>query len=299
MTGDQPLVAALAALSGAAATALGTALQQRATHTTPRGQLMLARQPSWLAGLGLVAVGFGGYLAALSMGSLAYVQPIMISGLPLGSVFTAWLARRRPDTRLVGGAAICGVGLALLLAAARPVSPPPSQHPATAAEVLEWLVFPLGAALLAACLVAARGRGMARALGCAVASGLLFGVNAALTKLVVGQLAHGWAEPFRHWPDYAIIILAPAGFLLSQRAMRLSRFLAPVNALISTVDPVTAVAIGLVAFHERVTVTGLALCLEAIAVLLLLAGITVITRRGARLHKAHLAGGERAALGWG
>ncbi|GAA5147558.1 DMT family transporter [Pseudonocardia eucalypti] len=299
---DQTLVAVLAALFGASTTALGTALQQRATQLVPPGRRMwlaLARRPSWLAGVALVGVGFAGYLTALAHGTLALTQPIMISGLAFGSLFSAWLARRRPDPLLVAGTVTSWAGLALLLGAARPTAAPGPHGTAAGGW---WLALALGAALMTALLVAALGRGLHRALGYAVASGLLFGGNAALAKLVADQLAHGWAEPARHWPVYAMLLVAPAGFLLSQRAMQLSRLLAPVNAVISSVDPVTAVAIGLVVLGERIADSPAALGAQCLAGALLLTGIIMITRRGARLHEAHRAartGRERAALGWG
>jgi hypothetical protein len=79
LDGHQPFLAVLAALTGAAITALGTALQQRATHTTPVGGagmrlvLSLARKPAWLGSLGLIAVGFCCYLVALAAGTIGLV----------------------------------------------------------------------------------------------------------------------------------------------------------------------------------------------------------------------------------
>jgi hypothetical protein len=49
-----------------------------------------------------------------------------------------------------------------------------------------------------------------------------------------------------------MLLTAPTGFVLSQRAMQLGRVLAPVTAVISSVDPVVAVAIGVVALGERI-----------------------------------------------
>jgi drug/metabolite transporter (DMT)-like permease len=307
LDGHQPFLAVLAVLAGAAITALGTALQQRATHAVPGGgagmrlMLSLARKPAWLGSLGLIAVGFCCYLVALAAGTLTLAQPIMISGLVFGSYFSARLAGRRSDPRLLLGAAICGGALALLLGVAQPGGAGPGRESVGAAAGL-WLAALFGVALAGAAVVAVRGRGLPRALALASATGILFGVNAALTKMVVGQLAHRWMEPLGHWHLYAMVFVAPAGLVLSQRAMQLSGTLAPVNAVISAVDPLTAVTIGLVLLGERVNTTPLAVLTEVVACLALFCGIGMVARRGAQLNEAHraaVAGRDRAALSWG
>ena len=58
----------------------------------------------------------------------------------------------------------------------------------------------LAALLLIAAITAGRTDGLARALALATMTGTLFGVNAALTKLVAEQLTRGWSEPLLRWP---------------------------------------------------------------------------------------------------
>jgi drug/metabolite transporter (DMT)-like permease len=299
-----PVLAASAALSAAAVTALGTALQQRATHTAGHGKnwaVMLARLvrvPSWVFSLVLVLAGFGLYLLALSLGTLTLAQPIMISGVVFGSVFSAWLARRRPDRAILAGALLCGVGLALFLAIASPVAP----LGAPAALGPRWPLAAAAAVALGCAIAGYTGRGLPRPVGLATATGVLFGLNAALAKLVVQELGHGWAEPLRHWPCYLMLLVAPTGFVLSQQAMRLSRLLAPVNAVISSLDPVTAVAIGVLALGERLRASPVEILGQCIAVLVVVGGIVLVTGRGATLHRAHRGArtkADKGALSWG
>lgn len=304
LAAGNPALAVGAALAAAALTAWGTAVQQRATQAVPHRPnavaflLRLARKPAWLLSLGLILAGFGLYLLALAVGTLTLTQPIMISGVVFGSLFSAWLVRRRPDRTLIAGALLCGAGLALFLTVAAPVAP-------VGGPVLTGLPVPMvaAAALALGCaLPAYAARGLTRAVGLAAATGLLFGLNAALAKLVAYQLDTGWTEPLRHWPCYLMFLVGPAGFVLSQQAMRSSPLLAPVNAVISTVDPLTAVAIGVLSLGERVQTTPAAVVGQCVALLAVLAGVILATHRGATLHRAHRTARtttETAALGWG
>ena len=306
MIADMSVVAVLATLASASVMALATAVQQRATQRAPGGRgrhiamvVTLARDPWWLASLAGIGLGFGLYLVALSLGALTLTQPIMVIGLVLGSVFAARLAGRRLDRGLLLGGVLCGGGLALLLGLARPASGHYVVDFGSATVTLGIVVVAL---LLGTWIAATRTQGLARAVALALAAGLLFGVNAALAKLAAEQLTGHQVGPWPYWPWLAMLLTAPAGFALSQRAMQLGRLLAPVNAIISTMDPLAAVAIGVVAFGERMVTTPAALVVELVAATIVVVGITVVTRRGARLIEADQAARNaagRAALSWG
>jgi drug/metabolite transporter (DMT)-like permease len=300
-----PVAAVLAAVSAAAVTAMGTAMQQRATQAVPEGRGLhlslvgkLVRTPIWLAGVGATAVGFGLFLLSLAKGALVLAQPIMVSGVVFGPLFAAWFARRRVDRGLLAGGALCWGGLLLFLAVARPSGGAGSPAGPAAAG---WLALALGGLLVAAIVTAVRSDGLSRALALATATAVLFGINAALAKLVADQLARGWSEPFSHPQCYAMLLTAPTGFVLSQRAMQLGRVLAPVTAVISSVDPVVAVAIGVVALGERMDHSPPALVGEIMAVAVALAGVRAVSVRAARLIEADRSAREsgRRAPTWG
>jgi drug/metabolite transporter (DMT)-like permease len=298
-------IAVTAALGAAAVTALGTAMQQRATQAAPAGEglhlpllVALARTPLWWGGVAATLVGFALYLLSLVNGALILAQPIMISGLIFGSVFAAWLARRRVDRQLLAGGVVCGGGLVLFLAVARPTG---GADVVLAARDGLTLAVVLGGTLLAAAVVAVRADGLARALALAVATAVLFGINAALVKLVADQLTVSWWEPLRQAPCYAMLLTAPSGVVLSQRAMQLGRLLAPVNAVISTLDPLTAVLIGILALGERMNTAPGAVGVELAAGAVVLIGIGVVSRRAARLIEADRTAEAtgRAVPSWG
>jgi hypothetical protein len=60
----------------------------------------------------------------------------------------------------------------------------------------------------------------ARPLGAALACGVIYGLTACLLKEVPDTLPQGFSDPSRQWPLYALIILAPAGYLLNQNAFQ-------------------------------------------------------------------------------
>jgi drug/metabolite transporter (DMT)-like permease len=278
-------VAVLAALASTTVTALGTAAQQQATQRVPsapglhlRLVLLLARDRLWQVGQVGTLAGFGLYLAALAAGPLTLVQPIMVLGLVLGSVFAAVLARHPVDRRLVAGGAVCAGGLALLLGVAQPSS---GTGPPIAAA--GWIVAVTGVIVLVAVAVGIRARDLSSAVALASGTGVLYGVNAAVTKLLAEDLTRGAAATVTHWPVYASLIIGPTGLLLSQRAFQVGRLLAPVNAVISTVDPITATVIAVLVLGERLNSASLAVLGEVTGAAVVVLGIVITVRRSGRI----------------
>jgi len=278
-------VAVLAALASTTVTALGTAAQQQATQRVPpapglhlRLVLFLARDRLWLVGQAATLAGFGLYVAALAAGPLILVQPIMVLGLVLGSVFAAVLARHPVDRRLIGGGAVCAGGLAVLLGVARPTSG--TGTPSIAAG---WIVAVTGVIVLVAVAVGVRATGLSGAVALASATGVLYGVNAAVTKLVADDLTRGVAATVTHWPVYASLVVGPTGIFLSQRAFQVGRLLAPVNAVISTVDPITATVIAVLVLGERLASASQAVFGEVTGAVVVVLGIVITVRRSDRI----------------
>ena len=288
-------MAVLAALASTTVTAMGTAAQQRATQRAPSSSglhlrlvLFLARDRRWLAGQAGTLAGFGLYLAALAAGPLTLVQPIMVLGLVLGSVFAAMLARQPVDRRLITGGTVCAGGLALLLGVARPTSG--TGAPTATAG---WIVAVTGVIVLVAVGVGIRTTDLTSAVALASATGVLYGVNAAVTKLLADDLTRGVAATVTHWPVYASLVVGPPGIFLSQRAFQVGRLLAPVNAVISTVDPITATLIAVSVLGERLASTPLAVLGEVTGAVVVVLGIVITVRRSDRILR------DPAVAGWG
>ncbi|WP_137812835.1 hypothetical protein [Gandjariella thermophila] len=120
-------------------------------------------------------------------------------------------------------------------------------------------------------------------LSLALATGVCYGVTAALLKIISGQLRTGVTEPLHHWVLYVTCLIGPTGFLLSQNTFQQGRLVSPALAVITTVDPLIGVAIGVSWFGEEMVGGPLVTAGELLSGLLIVAGIGVLARHGARL----------------
>ena len=271
------LIAVPAAVGGAAFFGLTSALQHRATQQVRQRDALqpgllvdLAQQRVWL--LSLVANAFGVILqwVALTTGPLVLVQPLLVTGLLFGVLFSGSF-----DRVVLLGAGLCVAGLAVFLLMARPTG--------DTDEMTLGAVLPLAiglAAILAICLaVAAHRPGNTRALALAVAAGVLYGVSAGLAKLAAEELSQGILALLTHWPIYAVAVCGPLGFLLSQNAFQAERALAPALAVITILDPLVAIGIGILWLGEELQ-TGVGPIIgQILALATLCGGVFVLSRR--------------------
>ncbi|WP_017974675.1 DMT family transporter [Actinopolyspora halophila] len=281
-------VAVPAALVGAASFGMASAVQQRATKQVPNIRTLnprllfeLVRKPVWLASVGTVIIGLSLQVVALAYGPLMLVQPLLVTSVLFAAVHAAWLAHRRLDRLVVLGALSCMGGLSAFLLLARPKG---------GTETIDLRAVPLAVllgALTVACLLAASHfPGEIRVIALALATGVIYGVTAALMKVVADQFRTGGiAAPFQHWVLYAVCLVGPCGFLLSQNAFQQGKLISPALAVITTVDPLVGVAIGIDWFGESVNSTPAVLGGEAVATLAIVGGIVLLTHRGEALRR--------------
>jgi len=284
-------IAVPAAVLSAASFGLASAMQQRATKRVPTSVALdprifvrLIRQPTWVLGVGTVAVGFGLQVVALAYGPLVLVQPLLVTGILFGTVFSAMLARRPLDGQILVGATACVVGLAALLTLSRP-------HDTGGALAEAGHLAPLAIALaviIVGCLVVAIGAqfsGAAHVTALAVATGVLYGVTAGMVKVITGQMrVGGLPEMLTHPALWAICVLGPIGFLLSQNTFQQGVLIAPALAIITIVDPLVGFAIGVFWLGEEVTTTVPVLAGVAAAGLIVTIGILLLARRGTQIR---------------
>lgn len=266
------------ALASAAVFALGTVLQQREAMGQSQDEaasagilLRLARRPVWLAGVGAYAVGFGLQAAALGVGRLVVVQPILattiVFALPLGARLSAQrISRRDAAAALVVTA---GLGLFLLL------SDPGGGRPD--APVGEWIV--VGGAVLAtaaALTVAGLSRtGAIRAALLGTATGLLFGLVSALTKGAVEVLDQEGIGVLANWHVYAIAAVGLLGMTLTQMALQ-TGILPPAIATSSIFNPALSVLLGLTLFQESIHQDALNSAAAVLALMAMFGGVAAL-----------------------
>jgi drug/metabolite transporter (DMT)-like permease len=284
-------VAVPAAVAGAASFGLASAVQQRATKEVPttgtldpRLLLELVRRPVWVLGIGTVIVGLSLQLVALAYGPLVLVQPLLVTGVLFGAVFSALLAHRRVDRLIVLGSLGAVAGLSAFLVLARPTGG------FAQLEQDGWDLLPLaiglGATVLICLAVAGRYDGAVQVAALAAATGVLYGLTAGLMKVVTSQFRSGGpTEVFTHPVLYVVCAVGPLGFLLSQNTFQHGTLIAPALAIITIVDPLVGVAIGVSWLGEQVNSSPAVLAGELIAVLVIMGSVGLLAHRGTQLRR--------------
>jgi drug/metabolite transporter (DMT)-like permease len=179
------LLGVLTAILSSAALNVGVVLQALDARQAPPEEALrlsllsnLARHRRWLAGFGLIGIGFGLQVLALSLAPFVVVQPVLASGLLLVLV----LGVRILDER-IGAAEVLGVlgivgGIALLTIG----TPSGTEKVASPTAAIVVTTVLGGVAFLP---LALRGRGrFDSATFVMVASGLAFGAGNITTKMI-------------------------------------------------------------------------------------------------------------------
>jgi len=267
------------ALVAALLFAFGTVLQQRAGLEKPvegasSGLLIqMAKRPVWLLGILADAFGFIAQAAALGLGRLAVVQPLLVSSvvfaLPLGARLTGQRVRRVD----LGAAFLVVAALVAFLTIANP------SGGSDDAPLDEWLVA-IGVCLLACVpltLLGRRGPAPRRAACLGIATGILFALSAALTKVVVDELDDGIFEIFLSWHLYALVAIGYASMTFNQLALNTGA-LAPAVATSMAFDPITSVILGVTLLDESLHTTPLDLLGTVAALAAALVGMALLAR---------------------
>jgi drug/metabolite transporter (DMT)-like permease len=249
----------------------------------------LARRPVWLLGIASMILGFVFQVTALHYGALALVQPILALELLFVFGYMAFVGSRIVRRRDWLAAAAMSAGLGLFLFAASPHGG--RQH----APPSLWLL----AGLLTLCVVLA---GLAVAFGLQRRSsrsesqraailgsvtGIAWGFVAAVIKEFSYHLGGGLAAVFSNWSVYVLIGAGAASLLLASHALAAGP-LAASQPGFTILDPLAASLLGLFLFGEHFQAGTVDLALEALALALLVAGVTALSH-------SHLIVGEDGA----
>jgi drug/metabolite transporter (DMT)-like permease len=289
------MAAVLLALGAALGYAAASVLQQREaeadTGTDQGGAvgggfrlvLRLARRPIWLAGLAADGVAYVFQALALGVGELLVVQPVLTSGILFALPAGAWWAGRRLGRADFAWACVLAAGLTAFLLLAG------TDGGRDFASTRAWLMCAAVAApvLAVAMVVGARARGTRRAVLFAFATGVLFGITAALTKASVVLIDHEGFGTLGHWEPYALVVLGALGFVVNQRAFQAGSLTASLPTL-TVVEPIVAALIGVTMLHETVPTDGaLEWIAVAVSVVAMVVATIVLSRSAARHDMIH------------
>jgi drug/metabolite transporter (DMT)-like permease len=266
----------------AAAASFGTAgyLQHRAAREAPpRGPLRprllwdLLQLSTFRWSLLLSAMGFALQVWALGIAPLALVQPLLITQLICYLGLVSVRLHHTPDRGLLLGAGLACLGLVVFLLTSRPSPTSGARISGTAALALG---LSLTAVLTTALLISRRLPSEWRSVALAVACAVCYGVTAGLVRtLTLGEV---W-QLFQQWELYAIVVVAPLGFLLNQNAFQNGMLGAVAVAIITVGDPVISVAVGVVWLNEALRVGWLWTTAQVLALLVTVFGTLLLARR--------------------
>ena len=271
-------VALLAALCSAVGAALSTSLQHEQAGAAPSlvgspASLLvhLARRPLWIAAQLISVASFCLHTVALRYGSLALVQPVVVSGMVLAVPVRAALAKRPPGLDELLPVLLTGSGLTVFVLASGSVSAHPAEpgSPDPAARV--FTCAGLGVAAFTYYAGCRSGRWRASLLG--LAAGILFGIAAGLLKLVLGELATtGVGAVLATWPTGALLVAGIGGSAVNQSAYRAGRLSASMP-LLNVADVLVALAFGVAVLGEVPTHSPTAVVVQCCALSCVAAGL--------------------------
>jgi drug/metabolite transporter (DMT)-like permease len=300
----------LLALGASFFTALASVAQRRAAAPAP-GELSLSwrlvafliRRPVWFLGIVAMIAGFLLQVAALKIGSLSLVQPVIATELLFVFGFVALGHHRRVETRDWLSAVGMAVSLGCFLALARPSGG--TEHASTA--MWTWAGLSTASATIVLVVLAyVPGRGgrpaspSRKAALMAVAAATMFGFVAAVIKELSTHLAQGPVAVFTNWSPYALLVTGAAAMFLASNAFQAGTLAASQPGL-TIVDPLVSSALGVVLFGEEIRHDPLTLVGEAVALTLLVASVVLLSR-SPLVHEASASqadGDDRSASGNG
>lgn len=234
----------------------------------------LVRRPVWLAGFAAVVLSFLLMASALGFGQLAVIQPIIILELPLTLIAGARIFGSRLGRREWVAAGVMTLGLAGLIVFLSPRGGQPSVGWVTwTVGIGGSLLLVAGLVLLARLVVSSDGT---RAAVLGAATGITFGLTAALMKGMTEQFSGGLGSIFVAWQTYAMAVSGLLGMYLLQTALHAGRLIAAQPG-ITLLDPFTAIVWGIVGFGEQVR-GGIFLVLAVVSAGVLAAGALALSR---------------------
>ena len=210
---------------------------------------LLAR-PLWLIGLAGDVGGFALQTAALALGSLVVVQPILTLALVVSLVVGARLRRTALTVRewlaVVGTLA----GLSTFLVVAQP-----TEHSNATATTTAWLTMAavVTGAILLTLAIGRAANGVRRAVLFALAAASAEALMAVVAKAFGDRIGRGVWSTFTSWQPYAVVVCGVLTLLLVQSAYQIGRATATLP-VITVAEPIIAITIGFALFGEHIHV---------------------------------------------
>ncbi len=239
--------------------AAASVLQQKGTVTVSDEQALgagmlatLASRPVWVAGIGADIAGFGVQAAALGVGSLLLVQPLLVTTLLFALPLAAWADHRRLTSKEWLTAGVLAVSLVVFVVLGQPTAgrddPPLSAWMPTVLVVVP---------LVSGCIFGASflPHGTKRSLVLAIAAGVLLGVSGPLTKTAIANFDDGVVAGLKSWELWGMAATAAFGTFYQQSSYQAGDVQTSLPA-VTVLKPLVAMALGLTIYEETLEISA-------------------------------------------
>ncbi|MGH3723638.1 MAG: DMT family transporter [Mycobacterium sp.] len=282
-------IASALAVGAAACVAFGDVIHQRTAHAVPAKDVgalgpittLLRNWPWWLGTL-ISMAGFALQAAALGRGSVVLVQTIMVSSLLFALVIESRWAKRRVTGYQWGAAVLLAGAISVVVSVGNPVAGLPHATPQS------WmLVAAVIGPVTLLCLEGARRRpGPRRAVLLAVASGVMWGLMAVLTKGVVDSLGQGIVPLLTNPETYALAIVGITGVVLQQSAFHTGTLVVSLPTM-TVAEPVVASLLGVFVLGESLRTNTFGGVVLIFAVAVMVGATAALARSEAVVQSVH------------
>ncbi len=290
-----PAIVIVESVVGAAFFALSSVLEQQAASEEPADLslrvnllVVLAQRRRWLLGMAAGVAGYAMQFIALRKGSLALVQPILVTGLVMALAGSTFAQHRRLSRHeWLANAQILG-GIALFIAAAQPGP----GHPR--GSTVGWILLAAISTMAVVALVAfSHGSPQRRSLALGAATGIVFGITSAVTARTSHRLGISLGHALGDWSPYVLVLVSIGGLLLNQSAFQAGDLKWSLPA-ITVLEPLVAILIGQTLFHEHIATGALHVTGEILGLASMVVGVLVLASSPALNRRPPVGGGSDA-----
>lgn len=239
-------VPAVLAVSAALLIAGGTVLRQRASAAS--GAITRA----WWVGAVIAILGFGLQAAALGMGTILLVQPLVVLAVLFSLPLEAWADHRHPELREWAWGAVLVACVVTFLLVARPTS---SLRRPDLTLIAVTVLSVIGVVLAFVVIAERSSSPHYRALFYGLTAGVLFGVSALLIKTVIYQAVHSPIGMFRHPEVYLLVVVVAGAIWAQQRGFGAGDLQTSFPAMV-VMEPVVSMILGIVLLGENLKVSS-------------------------------------------
>ncbi|WAC56680.1 DMT family transporter [Gordonia sp. SL306] len=237
-------VPALLSILAAVLIAGGTVMRQRASHASG------AIGRGWWIGATVALCGFAAQVAALGLGSILLVQPLVVLAILFALPMEAWADHRWPLKPEWTWGAVLVICVTVFLAISRPE--PSLRRPG---GLLMVVTISAVIIVLVGCVLAAeRSNQHYKALLYGVTAGALFGMSALLVKTIAYQFIHDFAGAFLQPEFYMFLVVAAGGVVAQQRAFGAGELQTSFPAL-TVIELAVSMGLGVVLLGENLNVS--------------------------------------------